>query len=1031
MRFLYFVFSSSMLILLVLLIRTFLRKQLSPAVIYALWLIPALRLLTPFASAELPGLSLPYEWFLQGTEYISEAKWVKEDMTKQPALQETIAPEENVSGSEALTIPEPLPAGESVTGTAPAMSYEDTAGQTVREAPSAGLSRTARLGLLIWLCGSMMVGSCALLSNLRLGRTVRHMDVAGADSPIPVCLSNAVVSPCLFGLIRPRILLNWKVKENQELYGQVLRHELVHYRQKDHIWTFLRILLCVVYWWNPLVWLGAVCSREDAELSCDQRATRGMNNREKKEYGMALLLLLQQTRTRPAILYGATSMHGQGNSLKRRIESITRNTRTRKWVMFPVCLLLIVSLAAGCSMPSADSWIGMDWVYGEGPEGESWQTSTEYQYDFKEDMASWLFYYEIYDQGELVKRRAWAYGSLEDSRKGTQSIVVEYTDMQDPGAYAAKETGENTELTLSLPFDTALQHTDSSILDESGKRQVSAGADLVLLADYWEKQEVDQAAPEDETDSQQGSSVPSCQDLTGKSEEEKTELLAGNDRAVLIHLVLSELPGNELAAQYEALDTSDTSAGDGQDEWNEGEVLAHAWADAFCERDGNTIYDLASEKVRTQMQEETLMDVLEDGTVTFGWSSPWPGMFTDEGYNILFVDEYGAEILYYAAVSDPHVTVWREQLGFERENGELKVTSSNLRFLDDISTSDEFFLAYPGGEITGTEMDYAANGLGVYLNQNAMEQTDMENYQLLKDPYLAVCSLLNLGRPWNEDTEGFPRKVSISMANIDGRNIAQITFLEEQTTVEVQMVQPWGEDGIWIPETSSVSWSADMSGMTDTEAGTAAGNEAAAGSQKLMGPDDASDSAKEESWQPAALTYLTPKWAQPYLSDMEAEKREAQAQKALEELYDLTGYKVESCVYTSTENGGYCFARDADALEHSLVFYDRYFQDEDYGESIPSMEMSSARRVWYSDVQQLRLPGGADQMSAEELAVWFLKESGIYQGEQIAGTSLVFSSDPNLIKVITADGSFYEVAVDMEIQGVSSIYGPYPDGFTH
>ena len=179
------------------------------------------------------------------------------------------------------------------------------------------------------------------------------------------------------------------------------------------------------------------------------------------------------------------------------------------------------------------------------------------------------------------------------------------------------------------------------------------------------------------------------------------------------------------------------------------------------------------------------------------------------------------------------------------------------------------------------------------------------------------------------------------------------------------------------------------------------------------------------------LTYTVPSWAEAYQPEISAKIREANAQKALQELYELTGYRVESCVYTSTDNGGYCFAKNPDDMEHGRTFYSRYFKDESYEQSIPSMDMSSARRVWYSDVQQLLKPENADQMTNGELAIWFLQRSGIYQGEEIAGTGLVFETEPELIKVIMADRTFYEVQVDREIQAVSRIYGPYPEGFEH
>lgn len=1026
MRFLYFIVSSSVLILLVWGIRTFLKRQLSPAVLYALWLIPAIRLMTPFVYLELP-FTAPYEWFQQGVSYVAEGGWrfmdgpemtevserqtVSADAAEAPALTDT-APEASYGPQNAVPVNEAVPAA----------AVEKQKGKE-----SGGLSRAERMGLLLWLCGSMVVGGYALVSNRRLGRTVRHMDMSCKDSPLPVCLSNAVVAPCLFGLFKPRILLNWKVKENPELYQQVLRHELTHYRQKDHIWTFVRILLCVIYWWNPFVWLGAVCSREDAELSCDWRVTRRMDAREKKEYGLALLLLLQQTRNRPAILYSATSMNGQGRSLKRRIESITKDTRTRKWVLFPVCLALVACLTVGCSMPSGKSWIHASWK--DADSSPETLMGAEYEYDLKEEIASRLFYYEIYTYGTLTERHVLAYGGLGEERTGIQAWALERTEEENDCYVVWEEQGAKSREKLLLPADVDIRNGGACVLEPSEKHQVHAGDDLLLAVKFFGKASAYEEEPKE------GDPVYSYESLAGKSEEELSELLSDNYQTILIHLVLSDLPEQELAARYEPLayPAAGENAGEkaGGDAWTESETLAHTWAEAFCGKDGEMILGLASEEVRGQMQEEMLMDVLEDGTVIFGWSSPWPGMFTEEGYKILFVDEYGAEILYYAGVSDPHLIVWREQLAFAREDGRLVIDSSKLRILDRISTAEEFFLAYPGMEITGTPMDYAANGLGEYLNDHAMNETDMEVYQLLKDPALAVCSLLNLERPWT-DMDGEPQKVDISLTETDQRVIAQILFEEDQSVVEVQMVQPYGEDGIWIPETAYFPWSGIEEKEAQATVSAASGEVSEESGEKLSTATAVTTVSREDDWQPAELTYVAPDWLSTPPSDIfPEEEREENAQRALKELYDLTGYRVEACVYTYTDTGSYSFAKSADDMEHSRVFYSRCFGQEDNEQLITTMYLANARRVWYSDVQQLLVPENVDQMTNGELAVWFLQRSGLYQGEEIRETGPVFDTEPELVRVTMKDGTFYEVQLDREIQSVSDMCGPYPEGFEH
>ena len=50
----------------------------------------------------------------------------------------------------------------------------------------------------------------------------------------------------------------------------ILRHELTHLRHLDFLWSLCRTAAVIVYWWNPFIWLAAICSKRDAELACDE-----------------------------------------------------------------------------------------------------------------------------------------------------------------------------------------------------------------------------------------------------------------------------------------------------------------------------------------------------------------------------------------------------------------------------------------------------------------------------------------------------------------------------------------------------------------------------------------------------------------------------------------------------------------------------------------------------------------------------------------------------------------------------------------
>ena len=152
------------------------------------------------------------------------------------------------------------------------------------------------------------------------------------------------------------------------------------------------------------------------------------------------------------------------------------------------------------------------------------------------------------------------------------------------------------------------------------------------------------------------------------------------------------------------------------------------WADAFCDRDGAAIDSLCMDGARKKMMKEQLL-VIDEGDTIFGWSSPWPMWDTSDenskGYTITtsYDGKNTAEILYYAWTSDPHVTVWKEDITFEERDGSYKVTDENIRFLDYIVSGTEFDEAYP--QINGTPMDYTVNGMYDALVMNSLLSSSM------------------------------------------------------------------------------------------------------------------------------------------------------------------------------------------------------------------------------------------------------------------------------------------------------------------
>lgn len=210
------------------------------------------------------------------------------------------------------------------------------------------------------------------------------------------------------------------------------------------------------------------------------------------------------------------------------------------------------------------------------------------------------------------------------------------------------------------------------------------------------------------------------------------------------------------------------------------EAAARQWAEAFCGRDGSALYNMYHPDYRGDFYEiQPVQSQPEDGFISFGWSSPWP---MDGQYEI-HVDGRQTVITYYAMTSDPHRWVWKERLNWERMGESWYVDREQFTEYNAISTADELKEAYGRG-IAGTPMDYAYDGMDRTLNEQA--KTDPV-YRDLLSPERAMEFLLNLHGGNGTVTER------------DGKTAVIYTF-PDGSRAGAAMIQPFGKDGIWIPE---------------------------------------------------------------------------------------------------------------------------------------------------------------------------------------------------------------------------------------
>jgi len=189
------------------------------------------------------------------------------------------------------------------------------------------------------------------------------------NTPIAVLETAAVCTPCLFGSIRPRILLPPGLLHNfsaAEL-RYVFLHELAHVKRGDIAVNWLATTVLVLHWFNPLVWLAFSRMRADREVACDALALSRAKETENKPYGETIIKLVESF-SRPALVPGMAGIVENGNQIERRITMIANFRRNRGWPFGAAAVGLLLALLTLTDARSGDRASGTQAEPGAPPQ---------------------------------------------------------------------------------------------------------------------------------------------------------------------------------------------------------------------------------------------------------------------------------------------------------------------------------------------------------------------------------------------------------------------------------------------------------------------------------------------------------------------------------------------------------------------------------------------------------------------------------------------------------------------------------------
>lgn len=158
------------------------------------------------------------------------------------------------------------------------------------------------------------------------------------------------------------------------------------------------------------------------------------------------------------------------------------------------------------------------------------------------------------------------------------------------------------------------------------------------------------------------------------------------------------------------------------------------------------------------------------------------------------------------------------------------------------------------------------------------------------------------------------------------------------------------------------------------------------------------------------------------------------AKQSLTELYQWTGDKIDTACFQVNNLGGVTFALSAEDMEHSRIFFARYFGTDTsynlsgYDKSISSIGTVSGRRVWFSPMLFRVQPENMDTMTDEEVVIWYFERVPLAGGSKVESIEQRYE---DMWTIQTEAGGWFEVIYNAELREVSEVVGPYPDYPVH
>jgi beta-lactamase regulating signal transducer with metallopeptidase domain len=252
-----------------------------------------------------------------------------------------------------LLAPSLPPLSSALPALAPAETLVIWAGDSNLPADPSALGLAWLVGL--WAAGALVFLTWQWLAYRRLLVQLGHgAHFVGDHEGVALFESPGVQGPIALGLLDRRIVVpaDFALRYTPDEQRLALEHERLHHRRGDLWWNLAAMVVLALNWFNPVAWLAFRAFREDQELACDAAVAATAAADLRQDYARAMI----KSATRPGLIAACPLNHA--DQLKRRLRMLRVHSKSRaRWLggAAAVTLLAGATLATAGLAQQADS----------------------------------------------------------------------------------------------------------------------------------------------------------------------------------------------------------------------------------------------------------------------------------------------------------------------------------------------------------------------------------------------------------------------------------------------------------------------------------------------------------------------------------------------------------------------------------------------------------------------------------------------------------------------------------------------------